>query len=437
MVQIPSFIQAPLQTLSRNKNVMQLFSIYFATNIGSKIIPFVLLPVITFYLSPEEFGLWSLFLMMVTIIAPAVALGGQFHIARNFHEVKKQELATHFYNMIALSLAMTALLTVIAVIMWLSMDSFLSVPSKYLLIIPFLALCLGLHQPISTVFYFEKKAGLYALSETVHPILYRLLAIGSFMFAPLSWIALVIGFFASSLLRLVMSMLYLIKHNWLKPPFNKALTLDILKVNLPLVPYVIFASLNAVVDRIMLEKMTTTEEVGVYSVGYIIGAVCIPFMTAFSKIWLPWVQKQLSNITDAKKRQITRYSYAYFLAVIMISITIIAAGSLYVSWFFGDEYQDAVRVIFWIGLSAIAMALSQTSAYYLNHLKKTGYMSVNTFFAILLNVALNLCLIPLYGIEGAAIASFLATSVNALIVFIIAQIHLPLPWLSFLKSDKV
>lgn len=437
MVQIPTFLKSPLTIAQQNKSVMKLFSAYFLTNIGSKIIPFILLPVITFYLSAEEFGIWALFLMMVTILSPAIALGGQFHIIRNFHEIKKPELAHHFYNLLFLSICVTALLSLLALIVWQTTDSIMSVPSVYILCIPVLALGLGLHQPISTIFYFEKKAGLYALSETIHPILYRLIAIAGLILVPLGWTALLFGFLFSTLLRLILSVIYLIKNQWLKPALNKSLLFNILKINLPLVPYVIFASLNAVIDRIMLEKMATTTDVGIYSVGYIIGAICIPFMTAFSKIWLPWLQKQLSALNEAKKRQIVRYSYAYFLAVTFVSIGIILAGWLYVTLFFGEEYQGATRVILWISLSGLAMALSQTSAYYLNHLKKTGFMSINTFFAILLNIGLNFWFIPLYGIEGAAIASFLATSVNALIVFMIAQIHLPLPWLSFLKSARV
>lgn len=160
------------------------------------------------------------------------------------------------------------------------------------------------------------------------------------------------------------------------------------------------------IDIIMLEKITGSTEVGFYS-----GATrfIYPFMFisgAFMTAIFPSLAKHSGNQAEFKKIQ---YLATYYLGGIGILLsTFLFFSAAYIFPFFFDEKYDASIPVFRILVWYLAIVFIYGSIS--NNLvakNKVRFLVYLNLIMIVLNVALNFFLIPIYGAKGAAIATII------------------------------
>lgn len=418
------------------------FGVYFGANLCAKAIPFFLLPIITAYLLPSEYGIWALFIMFVNLLARIFQVGSPQHISRNYYNIDKPQLANHLYNILLQSSVLTVLFTIAAfIINMMPGDTFFSIPKLYLYIIPIMAFIAALIKTVQGLFVFEKKPWPYIAAQLTEPFFARLVAIALLAFFAWGWFALSFGLIISSSLVAIFCFVYLIKNQWVAGPFDWTLSKSMLSVNFPIVLNAVILMIYSATDKLMLESMASTSDigtanVGLYTLGYSIGMVAMIATEPFYKIWLPWLEKKIKKLSDSDKRQIIRYSYAYFAGIFIFSIFITFIGSLYIKLAFDQSYEAAKTVIFWAALASLPSVIFKTSFFYINHAKKNIALPILTGTTITLNLTFNYILIPINGIVGAAQASILAMTIQGAIMFILAQRTMPMPWISGLLPRK-
>lgn len=85
-------------------------------------------------------------------------------------------------------------------------------------------------------------------------------------------------------------------------------------------------------------------------------------------------------------------------------------------------------VVVWVLLGYAFLGMYKMVVNYLFYLKKTKVIAYCTFFAVLINFALNYVLINLNGIVGAAQATLISFVILLIVVFIYSNKHFPMPW---------
>ena len=85
---------------------------------------------------------------------------------------------------------------------------------------------------------------------------------------------------------------------------------------------------------------------------------------------------------------------------------------------FGSEYSIGFMALIVLSVGYFINSILFASRYMLDSLKKTKFILLNTIIVTLLNIILNLILIPKYGILGAAIATALTISLFGIINWI-------------------
>jgi len=101
-------------------------------------------------------------------------------------------------------------------------------------------------------------------------------------------------------------------------------------------------------DRLILEEMTTTTDVGIYSLGANLGAGAFIFCTAFNQKFGPWLYRQLKSPTDKSKIKIVRYTYLFFIITMILAGVVGVAGYFYITYLIDDAYAGAVMFLAWI-----------------------------------------------------------------------------------------
>jgi O-antigen/teichoic acid export membrane protein len=158
-------------------------------------------------------------------------------------------------------------------------------------------------------------------------------------------------------------------------------------------------------DKLMLGGLMTSADVGVYDVAFKLSMFVNIALTSISSITSPKFAEMYSigDMTRLKKvvHQATKITFwstlPLFIGFLLLSPFLLSI--------FGEEFKTGFYVLCFLSLARLISALTGPAG---NLLQMTGkqvvFMNV-LFVGAFINIILNFLLIPIYGIEGAALAS--------------------------------
>ena len=191
--------------------------------------------------------------------------------------------------------------------------------------------------------------------------------------------------------------------------FDKALFRDMLKYSVPLIPSSIFWWITNASDKKFVLYMLGSEQSGLYGFAYKIPNLLMLVSTLFTEAW------QLSAVADAgegaaRSRFFSRVFAGYQGILSMGASGIILFAKVFVRLLDGSggSYFAAWH---YIPILVIATVYSCYASYMSSVYMVTKKSSLNlytTMAGALLNLLLNALLIPKFGVNGATVATFLS-----------------------------
>lgn len=187
----------------------------------------------------------------------------------------------------------------------------------------------------------------------------------------------------------------------------------LIKITYPLGLAVLFNYLYDKIDLLLISKFLNYDEVAYYNIGYgVFKTATLSFsfilFTGFTQISF------LSRNVKAVKLFLKKYT------TIIIVICLIATAMLYlfaeqiIIFFYTENYFDSIIVLKILSFALIAVGLNNLCGITLNGMKQFKTVMIITVAAVILNIALNIYVIPIYGIIG---ASFITVSTEYFILF--------------------
>lgn len=188
-------------------NLLKQFSIYTLTTFLVAGIPFLLLPVLTHYLTPEDYGILSLMNSIIRVAIPFVTLGGVYAITLEYFKLEESDFRSYFSSVWFLQLGAFVLVLVLFLIFGQYLSNSFNLPYNWLLIIPFLCLFSISEEIALALLRNENKAKTYGILRVTKALveisLTLFLVIGLSMDWKgrlLSWVIMVFIFFVGAVL---------------------------------------------------------------------------------------------------------------------------------------------------------------------------------------------------------------------------------------------
>lgn len=229
-------------------------------------------------------------------------------------------------------------------------------------------------------------------------------------------LALPISAALSSAISLVV--FYAMNRKWFSARlFDCEALVTMLKIGVPLMPTFLFYWVFNSCDRIMIVNILGTDASGVYAIAAKMGQISQLIYTAFAQGWQYFA---FSTMRDDDQVELTSRVYEYLAAVSfwVTGLLIVFVRPLFAILFPGD-YADGVASTPYLFLSPLLLMLFQVAVNQLLIVKKTWPSLFMLAGGALLNVLLNLMLIPVIGIEGASVATlagYVMTNAAALVI---------------------
>lgn len=393
-------------------------AVYGLGTAANRVVTFLLLPVLTRYLAPGDYGLSAILDVLCALLVALFSLGFGSSMALCYFERperghRDRAVSTAFLLLaggIAVLLG-CALLAPARVGDWLLGEA--GHESLALLSVG-TAAAMVLIQPFSMKLQFEERAGRLIVLNLVSTVL----VVGLCLLAVVVLERGVRGLWEGRLAAHALSLLVFAAHFPVSRlfTFSRSVARELLRHGLPMVPSFasIFVLLQA--NRYILGRLDGLDSVGIYSAGVQLGAVMGLAVSAFSTAWTPYFMSFGQRSEEAKLLFSRAMSY-YVLGFGSLSLMFYAVARPVLLLLTAPAFHPGYQVVGHAATAQLAVGVFNLLLPPCCFAREIKYAGVVQIVAALLSVGLNLLLIPLWGMHGAALALVLGALSMAVLMW--------------------
>jgi O-antigen/teichoic acid export membrane protein len=416
-----------------NNKFLSSSAIYLFSNVLAAAIPFALLPILTRFLTPAEYGQVAIFQTMVAGLGAFLGIGAHGCAGIKYYDddISKNELRYFIGNCFIVLAATSALALVVALIFRRVLSDWLAVGTHLILLSVMVASAVFVTNMRMGQWQVRKQAASYGAFQVSQSLLNILLSLVLVVYlhqgaAGRIWVlsTMPLGYAAVAL--------YLLRRDRLVGfAWRSDHVREIVAFGVPLIPHTVGFFLLSSVDRFVINSRLGLAQVGMYMVAVqLVSAMGLVF-DAINNAYVPWLFERLKRDEHKEKLQIVRWTYSYCLALLGVVGLAFLIGPPVLMFIAGEKYSPAGEVIGWLALGQAFNGMYLMVTNYIFYSKRTGLLSLSTISSGLINVGLLLVLIPFMGLKGAAIGFAISMGIKFVLTWYIAQLRHPMPWFEF------
>ena len=200
-----------------------------------------------------------------------------------------------------------------------------------------------------------------------------------------------------------------------------------LRLSWPSVPHGLARFLLQAGDRVVIERVDGLAAVGRYQVAYLVGSLGITVLAAMNNAWAPLVYGQEGDRRWSTVADTTR-TVVRLAAIAAVGIAVTAPIALRIAM--PSEYDPAglQTVCAVIALSVLPYALYLAMVHVVFASRRTLVLAWVTPTSAALNIGVNLLVVPVWGLTGAAATTLATYVVQAGLVHRAARRLAHVPW---------
>ena len=413
-----------------NSSLLTGSAVYLFSNLLAASIPFALLPILTRYLSPAEYGQIAIFQTLLAGLGAFVGLNAQGAAGVKYYDahLAKPELKYYIGNCFLVLAVTTVLVFVGALVFRRSLVGWLAIDAQWLflsVVVSSAAFIVSMRMGQWQIRKQAQRFGAFQVTQSLINMLLSLLLVVYFLQGAAGRLWVLSGVpIAFALVALVL----LYKDDLLGFAWRPGYLREILAFGVPLIPHTAGLFLLASVDRFVINAELGLAQVGIYMVAVQLVSVMALVFDAINNAYVPWLFERLKRNNLAEKQQIVRWTYGYCLALLGVVALAFVIGPPLLVLIAGEKYRAAGDVVGWLALGQAFNGMYLMVTNYIFYSKRTGLLSVATITSGMINVGLLLLLIAAMGIKGAAIAFAISTALKFLLTWFVSNLRHPMPW---------
>jgi O-antigen/teichoic acid export membrane protein len=386
----------------------------------------ILLPVITKILGPASYGIWTQTLAILSLIG-GISGSGSLAFVRYFaSETDKTKLSKGFFSVLVYLFILNTFITIgLAVFSGYISQIF----GNSILIVLLIALTLPLYTINSFMFMFfrtVRKIKIYSITFLFQNY-FQILLMVILIFLGLGIYGVILGLFLSYLITEIIMLIIIIRYVGLKKPektdFAKIKTY--LNFDIPYIPHNISSWVTNLSDRFIISGMLGITAVGIYSASYSLGSLISSLIFPINVILIPALSELYDNNQFKEVKSLLEISLKYYLLMAIpaaAGISILARPIMVIL----STEEIAMASTYIVPIVAISMVIFGCQAIINqpnNLVKQTKIVGITSIIGAVLNVGLNIYLIPIWGIIAAAFTTLLSYIVITVLTLYVSFKH--------------
>ena len=390
-------------TVSRERNLVKNTAILAIGQLSSKVFTFLLLPVYTSLLTPNDFGKIDAVQTVISLLLYFVTLQIENAIFRFLIEYRNKENIQISY--------VTSASVVLLVMVGISIT--LIILLNYIFMFPYIKLIIALILIQSLYLFISNLArGLgknadYSIASfliTVSSLISNILMIVIFKYGAVS---ILLSIVISNLIGFIY-LFYRVKI-WKLIKFEN---IDIIKINemlrysLPLIPNAISWWIANMSDRLIVIYFLGTMYNGIYAAANKIPTIYTTIFVVFNTAWAESVSLAIND--SDRNNYIESMMNNSFKLFSFINMGIILCVSIFFDYLIGNQYSEAYNQIFILLLAIFVNSLCSLLGGILGGLKNTYVIGWTTVIGAVINAIINIIFIKIIGLYAASISTLIS-----------------------------
>ena len=426
----------------QGKNLSNQSLIYLLSSLLNGIMSYFLLIYLTSNITPDGYGMIDLAITVAAFTTMSVIFGGNTLISKNFYreDFDTEKLIGSVLGLV-LQLSFVFALLASAIYFIPPIRDTLNIPTAILVSGVSVGICNALVQLRLITYQVTKNASAYLVFLNFR----TLLEIGCTIFLVsvflLTWDGRVISLVLGAFIFSFFSVWSLIKNNY-KIQLWTEYTGLLLKQGGVLTISALSSWAILMVDRLMINSLLGTYELGVYAATYKLAMIIALIQTAVSYAWGPFFYQNINIGRRKNKHKIVAFTYVLALSLASITVVGMLFGNTVISLIFDISYSPSILLFPLLCLAFFFDGIWKLFSGYFLHTDNIKFYSFLGVAMACLNFILNLILIPKIGYLGAAYSSLFSFFVGSFIAIYFGTSFVKMPWvvvakLSFKKLTKI
>lgn len=404
--------------MSEYRKLLKDSGIFAIGSLGSKIVTFLFVPLYTYCLTTEEYGIADLITITSNLLFPVFTISISEAVLR-FCYLKEVDRSSILSTLLKFNLYASLINIIVALLVSFILESFRPYLLYYLAIFSLSSLEVGLANFLKG----SERIKEFAIQGVIHTIVF---VCSNLLFLLVFKLGLS-GFLLSTIIACLITILYMIwcidfKSYTLSIKLDKGLVREMLRYSFPLVPAGMAWWINISADKFMISGMLSVADNGIYSVAHKIPTLLTTITAFFTSAWQISAMKNFGN-----------NNYSTLFGNVLKSVNclleigcaaIIVSSQLLSSLLFQKDFYIAWQYVPLLTISACFSVIAGTLASAYTASKRTKILLISTCFGALVNIVFNYLLIRELGILGAAISTCCSFLVMVIIRYFIMNNHL-------------
>lgn len=388
--------------MNEKKRLIKNTGIIAIGNMSTKLVSFLLLPLYTSVLSTSEYGTVDYITSISVFLVPFISFLMDESMFRFLIDCKTEKEKSKVIS--------TALLIII-----IGCVSFLVIVIPILLLIQYQYAVFLVLYVTSSAFSTMNSALLRGIGRTDRYAIYNfsvsvLTVIMNVIFIAVLHLGVAGMLMASIIAHMAIPFLFIISMKLWKYVnmrlLEKSLVIEMIRYSIPLIPNKLSWSIINLSDRLIIMNVLGSDFSGLYAVSYKFPN----FMdTVYGFFYQSWKESSARAMHDDNQDSFYNSIYTHLKHFMFsISICMIAFMPLAFKILINEKFSEA---IVYVPILLMGTYFSNISGFYggiFTAYKNTKIMGISTVYAAVINLVVNLALIPFVGLYAAAISTFVA-----------------------------
>jgi len=385
--------------LSEKKNFYVNTVIYFIGTALSKVLMLVVLPIITRFVTTEQYGTYDLIITVSSLFVPLFTFQMIETAYRFIYDAKGTELKTIITN-VAASVVTTSVFFLLVTFavgqIWFSLDNITYIALYYVGTV-----ILNFYQRIARSLSMNKEYAISGFISTVTLLAFQLLIVTCTM---MRVDGLIYSYFASCVISSIYLELKVKATRYIEPTSIKLSKIkEYLRFSMPLVPNSLLWWGTSAVNRLITIAFLGASANGIFSMSNKFSSIVT---MVSSVIVMSWQETCIREEKNPEREKLFGDIYKFFIEIILVG----TAGAILVQKYYFIRFVDPsyVEVVNYVPIVMLSTVFSSFSSFwgagYLAF-KKTKDSFKTTLLGAIINIALCFIGAKVFGLYGVAMSS--------------------------------
>ncbi len=403
--------------------------LYSGGELLNKLLPFLLLPVLTRYLSPENYGKVAIFETLLSIFMLMIAVGGSNSIKFHYFRLEQHDFSRFLSSVIFISLIVSAAAVFLVSIFGEGMANILDIPIVWIhfaLFAAFLEFLTSLRLTLLQMTHRAVSYGVYRISQTIINFGLSLLYVVTL---ECGWEGRVLSITLASIIFGTLSLGVLFQGGFITHKICKKHITASVNFGLPLIPHGLSLWARTGIDRLLLVVLGGSSMVGGYAAAFQIALVISVLGRSIRMAWEPTIIKGLTDQSPDYREKLVKQIYLYFIFVLAVAGLIAFFSDNITSLILGPEYENTGKLLAWavFGQAFLVMKIVDIPIMFVGRTSVLAWIGI---VSVALHFSMGYIFVEKWGQIGVVWAGSISFFLGFFSTLLYCQKVYPLPWFS-------